>query len=106
MLSCCAELLGRVGRAWAPLLLGLARAGSQQVPVLPTLGLLAMPSDPALAPLQRHLCPTCSQALPIGSSCLPTQWMIHSEEVWPGWCHCPHLPGCYPALPGNPCEAG
>lgn len=31
--------------------------------------------------------------------------MIHAAEVWPGWCHCPHLPGCYPALPGKPEDA-
>lgn len=50
----------RLSLAWA-------HAGPQQDPVLSPLGLLAMPSDPALAPLKWHLCPTCYQALPTGS---------------------------------------
>lgn len=60
--------------------LAWAHAGPQQDPVLPHLGLLAMPSDPALAPLKWHLCPTCSQALPTGSPCLPIRCFTQKKS--------------------------
>lgn len=99
----CAELLGRVGRERA-LFLGLGPCWSPAGSCSSLPWAAGYAFRPCLGPTQVAPLPYLLPGSPhwVTPSSYP---MIHSEEVWPGWCHCPHLPGCYRALPGKPSEA-